>query len=204
VSKEALLFDFDKTLTKTDTIKFLLISLFLSDPLLGISLLKRFYGRLTDISIIKHNVINSFIQGKTVRQVSSALWLYRLLVVMSIRKTMVEKIRGCEKIIVIASASPSFALNTLKISSNVYIVATDYEIINEKYTGILNGVVCYGEEKLKRVEEFMSKKNINKIIEAYTDHYSDFPILSLAQKKYLVKPDKHTRLQATSEMIIFQ
>lgn len=202
MNSPVILCDFDNTLTKTDSIKFLLISLFLSDPVNGVKVFTKLKKPIGDQSVLKHQVISTLVKGKTFFQVKKSLFLYRRLVTLSFRHSLIRKLEYKDAKVIIASASPGFALQEVQEIADLIIIATDYEIVDGRYTGKINGDVCFGKEKLERVKKYLSINKIDSVIEAYTDHYSDFPMLSVAQKKYLVNPDKKTQSKATDDFIV--
>lgn len=199
---DGIVFDFDRTITRTDTIKFLLLSLFISDPARGFVKITDIIGKLRSIPETKHRIISYFIAGKSISKVRRSLKVYRILTSIFYRREMIRKILSSDIKIIIASASPGFALGSLRELCKADIIATEYEIVDGVFTGALKGSVCYGEEKLKRVNNWLNENKNHRIIEAYTDHYSDFPMLSIAEKKILVKPDKKTILLAGKEVHI--
>ena len=86
---------------------------------------------------------------------------------------------------IIISASPEFLLMPLKDKLKVKdIIASRVN----KYNGKTTGLNCHDYEKVNRLNE--KYKNYH-VINAYTDSYkSDYPILELADNKYLVKKNK--------------
>lgn len=85
---------------------------------------------------------------------------------------------------IIISASPSFLLRPISERLKVLdLIATEVD----KNTGELLSENCYGEEKVKRFNEIYHDY---KVVEAYTDHVSDIPMLELATTKYIVKKDE--------------
>jgi len=60
-----------------------------------------------------------------------------------------------------------------------YVIATDLEVVNNIYTGKINGIDCMGINKIEKlrntlnIEEYSLKDSY-----AYSDHISDIPLLS--------------------------
>lgn len=82
---------------------------------------------------------------------------------------------------VIISASPVFLLQPVSKKLKIHkLIATIHNIENGK----IIGKNCFGEEKVKRLQNSM--KNYD-AVEAYSDHLSDLPMLKIAQKRYIVK-----------------
>jgi HAD superfamily hydrolase (TIGR01490 family) len=90
----------------------------------------------------------------------------------------------------------SNAVNVLvkKIANFVNIekyIATELEIINEKFTGNILGDIVYGTNKPKLLKKFIEKNNLDlKNSWAYTDHISDIGLLNLSPRPCAVNPDK--------------
>lgn len=85
---------------------------------------------------------------------------------------------------VIISASPEFLLKVPCDNLGVYkLIASKVD----KKNGIFKTENCYGLEKVNRLKKEM--KNF-KIKEAYTDSYSDYPLLEIAEKGFIVKGNK--------------
>lgn len=86
---------------------------------------------------------------------------------------------------IIISASPEFLLMPLKNKLKVKDIIASR--IN-KYNGKTTGLNCHDYEKVKRLNEKYQKYHV---INAYTDSYkSDYPILELADNKYIVNKNK--------------
>ena len=85
---------------------------------------------------------------------------------------------------IIITASPDFLIEPigqyLKVKD---VIATK---VNKK-TGKFTSNNCYGEEKVKRLNEKYAKIKVNK---AYSDSLSDMPMLKLAENRFLVKKNK--------------
>lgn len=87
---------------------------------------------------------------------------------------------------IIISASPTFLLMPISKQLKVKkLIATE---VNPKNGKILSEN-CYGEEKVIRFKKEFPNAYVE---EAYSDSYSDIPILKLAKKGYIVNKDKIT------------
>lgn len=97
-----------------------------------------------------------------------------------IKKWYLKKKKETDLVI---SASPNFLIKPickrLKIRDSI---ATEMDI----KTGKIKGKNCKGEEKVKR---FYKKYPQGKILEFYSDSYSDTPLKEISKKSYLVKKD---------------
>lgn len=84
----------------------------------------------------------------------------------------------------VISASPEFLLKPICEKLGIkYLIASRVDPITGKYTG----ENCYGEEKVKRLEEYMPDYNLN---EFYSDSLSDDPVGVLAKQSYIVCGEK--------------
>jgi HAD superfamily hydrolase (TIGR01490 family) len=74
------------------------------------------------------------------------------------------------------------------------IICTELEIDGNCFTGRPLGKICYGNEKLLRLEKYCEKVN-SKISDAwyYADSISDLPVLSIVGSPVCVNPDRQLR-----------
>jgi len=82
---------------------------------------------------------------------------------------------------IIISASPEFLLEEVCRRLNVKLLIASKV---DKRTGEYNGENCYGEEKVKRLNEIYKFFIIE---EFYSDSLSDLPLSKLAKKSFIVK-----------------
>lgn len=81
---------------------------------------------------------------------------------------------------IIISASPEFLLRPICDRLNIkYLIASKVD----KNTGKYTGANCYGEEKVKRLNEEIPNTIIN---EFYSDSISDAPLANIAKTAYMV------------------
>ena len=112
--------------------------------------------------------------------------LYRPSVLTSIDKTIQD---GC--IVLIVTASPSFAVSDCVSDLPVIVLGTEFEKEGNIYTGLLKSENCYGKEKVSRINEWAtSNKIVLSVQSAWSDHFSDFDMLSLSAKRYWVGGEK--------------
>lgn len=83
---------------------------------------------------------------------------------------------------IIVSASPEFLIKPVSEKYGFKLLATNYDIKARKIIG--NN--CYGKEKVRRLK----KIGITKCFKAFSDSKSDYPMLSIADKAYMVKGNK--------------
>lgn len=87
---------------------------------------------------------------------------------------------------IILTASPEFLLE--RMLGMFGVKETIGSRVDPK-TGRFTGENCYGEEKVRRLNE---KYKNYKVMEAYSDSLSDLPMLKLAKKSFIVKKYKIT------------
>lgn len=78
------------------------------------------------------------------------------------------------------------------------IIATELDIKNGKLTGKIVGEIMYGKNKVVKLGEFIKQKNLKTFESwAYSDHYSDLPILEKANNPVVVNPNDLLFKEAT-------
>jgi HAD superfamily hydrolase (TIGR01490 family) len=77
------------------------------------------------------------------------------------------------------------------------IICTELEVDGNCFTGRPSGKICFGNEKLFRLEKYCEKIN-SKISDAwyYGDSISDLPVLSIIGSPVCINPDRHLRKRA--------
>ena len=138
----------------------------------------------------KNKAIGFLIKGLSNIRLSSALedfkykveFLYRPLVMNSIDQAIED---GC--IVLIVTASPSFAISDCMSDLPVIVIGTEFEKEDNIYTGLLKSDNCYGQEKVNRINEWATLNKIKLNVQsAWSDHFSDFDMLSLSARRYWV------------------
>ena len=189
------LYDFDGTITTKDTTILLLVVLLKLRPWrfsVLIWLLLRMNVASDSVSKqgYKNKAIGYLIKDLSDMRLSEALkdfrnkveFLYRPSVVASIDQAIQD---GCT--VVIVTASPSFAISDCVSDLPVIVLGTEFEKEENIYTGLLKSENCYGKEKVNRINEWAtSNKIVLSVQSAWSDHFSDFDMLSLSAKRYWV------------------
>ena len=77
------------------------------------------------------------------------------------------------------------------------ILATEPELINNRYTGKVYGVPCFREGKVERLTQWLKKTGGN-LADSYfySDSHNDLPLLELVKKPVAVDPDDTLRSHA--------
>ena len=77
------------------------------------------------------------------------------------------------------------------------ILATEPEFINGAYTGKINGIPCFREGKVKRLQQWLQKTGQN--LEGsyfYSDSHNDLPLLEIVDKPIVVDADEQLQKYA--------
>jgi len=191
LSRQAL-YDFDGTVTSKDTTSLLLIELLKLRPW-------RFTGVLWFLSRLvssnnslskqeyKNKAIGHLIKNLSESQLRGALhsfsnkvkFTYRQSVLKSIDKSIQDNLT-----VLIVTASPSFAIKMCVSDFKVLVLGTEFEKKNDIYTGNINGMNCYGCEKVNRINKWAKSNNITLNVEtAWSDHISDYDMLHLSRDR---------------------
>lgn len=197
------LYDFDGTITSKDTTIILLVELLKLRPwrFLGlIWILFRMIVASDNDSKQEHKnkAIGYLIKDLSDKHLSGALkdyknkvkFLYRPSVLASIDQAIED---GCEVLIV--TASPSFAISDCVSDLPVTVLGTEFEKEENIYTGLLKSENCYGQEKVNRINEWATSSKITlRVQSAWSDHFSDFDMLSLSAKRYWIGGEQLRKL----------
>ena len=187
-----LVFDFDGTITTRDTTRLLIYELLrlrpYKLPFIVFILAKLLFNRSPElIQTSKNNCIGELIKGQTYEAIEPSLVRFSNCVMILYRQELIEAIVENINIgnkVIIASASPDFALNKLFSGYELTIIATKFIYNGEFFTGATQGGSCFGKNKAKAVQEFLKKSEVSETIEcAWSDSISDFPVMMLAKKR---------------------
>ena len=84
------------------------------------------------------------------------------------------------------TASPTFAIEACVSDLPVKVLGTDFKIAGI-YSGTNTNTICYGANKPKLIEKWRKKNNLKlNYIEAWSDSFSDSPMLEMAFKRYWI------------------
>ena len=100
--------------------------------------------------------------------------------------------------VIIATATNSFVTRPIaELFSVKELIATEFEIINNKFTGKVKGLPCFKEGKLGKVNEWLESQNYD-LCDAtfYTDSFNDIPLLERVGKAIVVDGDDKLTLLA--------
>ena len=190
-----ILLDFDGTITSRDTTKILLIELLLLRPwqIFGAAwfLFRMVFATGSGSKQRqKNNAVGHLINGLTDGDMNRALGQFSDKVRSLYRPSMLKKIK--ESIengtsILIVTASPSFVISHCVSDLPVTVIGTEFKKRGDFYCRQINGKNCYGDEKVNRIEFWRQDKGINcSFTEAWSDHFSDYPMLKMAKQRYWI------------------
>lgn len=181
--KGPVVFDFDKTLTDSDTLFGFYKSVAGSDLLFFpkravlIAAAILYKSGLINNNTLKRIGIFLFLKGRSQKEMEIAAYKYSKQIELNdIYLHHYQKTDG-EKWVV--SASPEIYLKLILGSDRV--AGTTFTYRDEKVEGL--DVNMFGWEKRR----FLNKKGIHHISEFYTDSLTDKPLIDIAQKVYIVE-----------------
>jgi len=190
--KVLVLFDFDGTITKKDSfVDFLLFGLGITRFFLGFLLISPmiflYFVKLFPNWKMKELTISLFFKGISLEDLKDICRRYgREKLAGIVRTNAQERINWhLEKghAVVIITATIEYYLNEWCQKQNIKLIATKIQIKNGKITGKINGKICYGKEKVRRIKEKYDLHKYKKIY-AYGDSQGDIPMLNLANIRY--------------------
>jgi len=188
-------FDFDGTITKSDSLKHFLLFYFKPLQLLSKSLLffphllNYLLGRI-DNSTAKEKLFLLFFKGCSIEVFNQKCHDFaRQILTHKQRKEAKDRIqwhlnRGDK--VVIVSASIQNYLIPLFEKENIPVLSTKLDVVNQQLTGLFSTPNCYGKEKKKRVLAEYDLSSYNEVF-AYGDSNGDKYLFELASKVYYKK-----------------
>jgi HAD superfamily hydrolase (TIGR01490 family) len=98
----------------------------------------------------------------------------------------------------ICSSSPQDFLELLADELRIDgVVGTCAEVAGDRYTGRLEGLLCHGPEKARRVRELAEQRNIDLTRSyAYSDSANDLPLLEAVGNPVAMNPDRSLLIHA--------
>lgn len=196
--RKIILYDFDGTLTLEDTTKFLLFELVKLRPIKLFSFIFVMLGvtyirKSENFQSVKNKAIGQLISGYSEEQLKPAMRNFYKRVKVILRPEVMDSLQknlDLKNEVIIVSASPEFILNDFFSQLEVQIIGTRFHIEDNKFTGTLKGQNCYGNEKVKRLNEWSKINKKNFIFEAWSDHESDIPMMNLAKNQFWIVDKK--------------
>ena len=138
------------------------------------------------------------IKGKNLNKLQKQIDEFALYVSNKLSDKLTESLLKKHKsdLKVLTSGSLSFLVN--KIATNLDIdvsFGTDARLLNGIFTGEVEGVPNFSDEKVRRIRSWMNSR-IFDVTYAYSDSIFDLPLLEFADIPTAVNPDKKLRKEA--------
>lgn len=112
---------------------------------------------------------------------------------------MIEKLKKEGYMVILISASPEFYVKEFYAIKEVdLIIGTKFTFEGGKFVRKMDGNNCKGEEKVRRLNEFLKEKNIKvdfKNSYMFSDSLSDKPLLDLVGNPYLINYKKKNEIE---------
>lgn len=112
---------------------------------------------------------------------------------------MIRKLKNEGYDIYLISASPEFYVNEFyNIKEVDKIIGTRFNFVNGIFLRTMEGDNCKGEEKVRRLKEFLKEEKIEvdfKESYMFSDSLSDKPLLDLVGKPYLINYKKNHTIE---------
>ena len=186
------LFDFDATLTSEDTTRYLLLELVRLRPWKAVHMARliaaRMVGTPAQLQSAKNRCIGACLKGLSQERLALACERFRQRVRPLVRSSILERARDCRASgiqVVVVTASPEFAVMPLFAGEGFWCVGTRYSRALGLHDGTLDGPPCYGEQKLPALRA-RGLDAADEVVEAWSDSISDWPMMSLAIKRFWV------------------
>lgn len=204
MKKKLVLFDFDGTITTSDTLleflrfykgdlKFLIGMAALSPILFQYAL------KLTPNWKAKQKCLQWFLGGEKISDFrQKCLEFSEKILPRLIRPQALREIRSYlanEATVVVVSASADCWVGPWCVDNGLVCIATQLEIVDGKVTGKLCGENCYGPAKVARIEKQFRLSEFDEII-AYGDSVGDREMFALAHRRFY-KPFRQKITAAT-------
>ena len=116
-------------------------------------------------------------------------------IVTKVGKKLIDKAHSQGKEVIIATATNDFVTRPIADLFNVSVlIATEFEIKNNTFTGNVLGVPCFRDGKLHKVTKWISDNNFD-LSQAsfYSDSFNDLPLLEKVKKPVIVDGDDRIR-----------
>ena len=164
--KKVALFDFDGTITNKDTIIFLVFELLKLKPLRLFLITKTlfkilFLNKNDSIQDHKNEILFILLKNLSNEQIEKALKKYTQKIKKLHRPLILDafkRLKNEDVIILVVTASPDFAVKKALEQFNVEVIGTKFEVTDNKFTGKLNSLNCYDNEKINRIKLWKDSK----------------------------------------------
>lgn len=116
-------------------------------------------------------------------------------------RELVEYHRKNNAELLIITATNSFITRPIANAFGIdYLIATEPEMIEGKYTGEVSGLPSYQEGKVTRLNEWLRDHDMTMENSwFYSDSYNDLPLLNIVEHPIAVDPDDRLRQHASAQ-----
>ena len=174
---------------------------------------ERFYNNYYDGNLDIHRFLNFCLQPLMQNNWNDLIELRKGFIKDKIKPMMLDK--AIEKVVlckskgpvIIATATNSFVTRPIADLFGIdNLIATEFVIKDNKFTGEVDGVPCFREGKVQKVESWINKNNYS-FTDAtfYSDSFNDLPLLEKVKTAIVVDGDdkliemaKHNEWQCIS------
>lgn len=202
------IFDLDNTLLAGDSDrawgKYIVEKNIVSDDFLSES--ERFYSNYYDGNLDIDKFLSFCLKPLMQNKLSKLLELRKDFIEYKIKPMMLNKAietvnqKKSEGRVIIATATNSFVTRPIADLFKVDdLIATEFVIQDNKFTGEVDGIPCFREGKVAKVEDWV-KKNGYDLSDAtfYSDSFNDLPLLEKVKNAIVVDGDTELIKQAQS------
>ena len=209
------IFDLDNTLLAGDSDRawgqYIVDKKVVSEDFLSES--ERFYNNYYDGDLDIHRFLDFCLQPLMQNNWNDLLELRKGFIKDKIKPMMldkaIEKVALCKSKgpVIIATATNSFVTRPIADLFDIdNLIATEFVIKDNKFTGEVDGVPCFREGKVQKVESWINKNNYS-FTDAtfYSDSFNDLPLLEKVKTAIVVDGDdkliemaKHNEWQCIS------
>lgn len=104
---------------------------------------------------------------------------------------LIEDQRDKGNTLLVITATNRFITELIVQSLNIEtLIATEPEMVNGRYTGRVDGIPCYREGKVQRLNQWLKTSGMNLASSSfYSDSHNDLPLLELVTYPVAVDPD---------------
>ena len=116
-------------------------------------------------------------------------------IVTKVGKELIDRAHSEGKEVIIATATNNFVTRPIADIFDVSVlIATEFEIKNNSFTGNVLGTPCFRDGKLDKVSRWISENNFD-LSQAsfYTDSFNDLPLLEKVKNPIIVDGDDKLR-----------
>ena len=186
-------FDFDGTITTTDTLKifFRYHARNLKWTMVIVKLLPIFIGyvlKLVPRDAVKASLVKSFLTDVDAVEFQKKADQYAKDVIPGLirpnaLKALIKKNNGPDKVYIVSASLSAYIIPWAKSHGVNNVIATDLEIVDGRLTGRLDGANCWGPGKLVKIAAEMGETPYI-LKEAYGDTRGDREMLHAAQESF--------------------